>query len=199
MQLAELFHGLDHFTRKQSHQTGDHPGELAVAVAELLRPVQLVEKEPGRRPVARRGQQVGIAHFEAPGLVGLDRLHPLGQRGVGTKGVMGGANLVNQAIAAGALQHIDAPGLAISARRRAAGHLQNRLNIGARHRLRGKGPHRHAAADGRVNGLGLTQLLHAKAPLKVSKGCQITDGGLKMLSRRLGRRRSKMLQGPHQG
>ena len=82
MQLAELFHGLDHFTRKQSHQTGDHPGELAVAVAELLRPVQLVEKEPGRRPVARRGQQVGIAHFEAPGLVGLDRLHPLGQRGV---------------------------------------------------------------------------------------------------------------------
>ena len=64
---------------------------------------------------------------------------------------MGGADVVAQRVAAGALQHIDLPRLGVGARGRAAGHLQQfgqKLPI---YRLRRESAGRHARGNGRVH------------------------------------------------
>ena len=75
VQLAQDGERLGHLLGEDAGDLRRHAGELGVARAEVLRPVELVEEVARGRAVARAGQQVGVSVGEAPLLKRLQRGH----------------------------------------------------------------------------------------------------------------------------
>ena len=76
-----------------------------------------------------------------------------GQLRIGAYGVMGGADLANQRVTAGALQHINLPGLGVDPRGRATGDIEQVHQGIALYGVRQKSAHRQAAGNRLVHGV----------------------------------------------
>ena len=79
MHGRQRLHRADGVGREQPHQRRHDAAELGIALREVLRTVELVEKEVGRTPVARVGQQARVRAREALLLVAFQGRHLGGQ------------------------------------------------------------------------------------------------------------------------
>ena len=82
MQMTERRDGFDDMAREQPHQCRHDACELRIAGSEVVRTVQLVEKEPRRLAVAGLREQVGVGLLEPAVLIILQRVNALRQRGL---------------------------------------------------------------------------------------------------------------------
>ena len=73
MQPGQRVDRVHNLSRKQPYQRRYDPHELCVALAEVARAVELVEKKVRRRAITLRVEQIGIGELEALLLIELDR------------------------------------------------------------------------------------------------------------------------------
>ena len=82
MQLSQQPDHIDNVLRKQPHQRRHNAGKLGVAVGEVFRAVQLVQKEARGGAVTGVLEQIVVGVDETALLVSLDGAHPQVQRDI---------------------------------------------------------------------------------------------------------------------
>ena len=77
MKCSQRLHGVHDLSWKQPYQCRNNARELCVTLREVMRPVQIVQKEVCCLSEARGCQQIGVGRLEPSMLVLLDQPDPL--------------------------------------------------------------------------------------------------------------------------